>query len=105
MADSMQVNTNELRAQGANFVTLADTLQGIRDRLDSSAAAYDGCWGNDEIGQKIESQYTPTRDAILAGLDKISQLIRDYSTAMDVSASAYEGADYANSGGGGGGDA
>ncbi|MRH93188.1 hypothetical protein GFY24_38210 [Nocardia sp. SYP-A9097] len=89
----MEVSVAGMRSTATGLEDAAARLESIRTALDSAAAAYNGCWGDDEYGHnfaKGDNGYELRKPALENVLTNTADRLRKYSGGLSDGATSFE---------------
>ncbi len=87
----------ELRSAAPQFSSTADAVNAVHQRLQSSLAAEDGCWGSGAIGSEFAARYLAHAEQGHANLSTLANALNVTAQAVTDAANAFEQAERRNS--------
>ncbi|ONM48493.1 hypothetical protein B0T44_16600 [Nocardia donostiensis] len=93
VADELQVDPDALRQQAAELAELADDVGSSYARLRESLARFDGCWGDDFLGETFAKDFKPSAEQLLTGMQAMGKGLHDTASAMRGAGDDFGGQD------------
>lgn len=96
VADETYVDVPGVRRNADGVRRIRDNLARPLQRLDELSAAYDGCWGSDDIGSAFGSKYTPDSTEARKSVGETTEGLGVYADNLVTSAERLKEADERN---------
>lgn len=93
MADELQVDPDALRQQAVKLAELADWVGKSYAELRDSLAGFDGCWGDDHLGETFAKDFKPSAEQLLTGMRAMGNGLYDTASAMHGAGEDFDGQD------------
>lgn len=87
---AINLRLSELRCAAPQFSSTADAVNAVHQRLQSSLAAEEGCWGSGDIGIEFASHYVAHAEQGMANLGTLADALKATARAVLAAANAFE---------------
>ncbi len=87
------VQTDVLRTQGNNFVSIGTSFGAASKKLQDELTALGEPWATDDLGQMFGTFYTPIRDGMFTSMDSLGEQLKGIGNKLETMAKSYDSAD------------
>lgn len=93
---TFDIETDILREEGANFVSVGTTFGAASKKLQDDLAAQGEPWSTDDLGEMFGTFYTPIRDGMFTSMDSLGEQLQSMGRKLQDMARKYESSDMEN---------